>query len=187
MEVTAVTGGGKTVVENARFGERFEFGPATDGDFAFDFFVAPGKGVPMLHAHGRQSEVFRCRAGELTVLLADGERTLRPGEELDLAAGTFHAFVNRGAVEAHCEVEYRPAGRSREWLMLMNAVERAVGEPGLLDLAPFINDVDLFIKGPPFWMQRAIFGALRPLAGALGRKERALRLAAEAYGAAFRW
>jgi len=178
----------KLVVENARFGERFVFGPATKGAFVFDFFVAPKSGMPMMHTHAKQTEVFRCRRGEVTVLLADGTKVLRPGDEVELAPGTFHAFENRGDVEVECEVEYRPAGRSREWLLLTNALERATGrEPGLLDLAPFILDVDIFIKGPPIWMQRAIFGALRPIATLLGRRERALRLAAEMYGPAFAW
>ncbi len=184
----ATTDEAKLVVENARFGERFEFGPATTGAFAFDFFVAPKSGMPMLHTHAKQSEVFRCRRGEITVLLADGPRLLRPGDDLTLAPGTFHAFENRSDVEAHCEVEYQPGGRSREWLLLTNAIERATGkEPGLLDIAPFILDVDIFIKGPPIWMQRVIFGALRPIATLLGRRERALRFAAEMYGSAFAW
>lgn len=180
--------GEKHVVENARFGERFVFGPPTEGAFNFDFFVAPKSGMPMLHTHARQSEVFRCRRGELTVLLDGGAKVLRAGEELSLTPGTLHAFENRGDAEVECEVSYEPPGRSREWLMLMNALERATGrEPGLLDMAPFILDVDIFIKGPPVWAQRALFGALRPIAGLLGRRERALRVAAEAYGPDFRW
>lgn len=180
--------GERWVVENGRFGERFVFGPPTKGTFTFDFFVAPKSGMPMLHTHSKQSEVFRCRRGELTVLLADGTRVLRAGDEASLPPGTFHAFENRGDAEVECEVSYEPAGRSREWLMLINALERATGkEPGLLDMAPFILDVDIFIKGPPVWVQRAIFGALRPIARLLGRRERALRLATEAYGPAFRW
>lgn len=176
------------VVTNARFGERFVFTHVDGERCRFEFTVAPKKGMPMLHAHARQSEVFRVVRGELTVLLAEGERQLRAGEELVIEPGTFHAFENRADVEVVCDVEYRPAGRNREWLMVANAIERARGsEPGLLDLAPFIGDVDIFIKGPPVWLQRAMFAGLKPLAVALGRRDRWLAAASEQYGVPVHW
>lgn len=177
------------VVENARFGERFVFTGSTPEVCAFDFYVAPRRGMPMLHKHGRQSEVFRCRRGELTVLLKGETRVVRAGEEFTIPAGTLHAFENRGDVEVYCEVEYRPAGRNMEWLMVLNACERATGrEPGLLDLAPFINDVDIYVDGPPVWVQRALFGwVLRPIALLTGRKRRLLERAREAYGRPIDW
>lgn len=176
------------VVVNERHGERFVFTHVDRERCAFDFTVAPRGGMTMLHAHARQRERFRVVGGELTVLFADGERVVRAGEEVTIEPGTYHAFENRGDVEVTSEVEYLPAGRNREWLMIVNAVERARGaEPGLLDLAPFIGDVDIFIKGPPVWLQRAMFAALKPLAVALGKREAALRAATDAYGRPVTW
>jgi quercetin dioxygenase-like cupin family protein len=174
-------------------GERFVFtrtGAETGGEvLAFDFFVAPRGGVPMKHLHDRQAEVFRCVRGELTVTVAGETRKLRPGEEVVLAPGTVHSLVNEGVDEVKCEVEYRPAGRNEAWFKIMSGFVWKHGrDPSVLDLAPFINDVDIYVAGPPRWLQRALFGwLLKPLAIVLGRRERMLAAASEAYGRPFAW
>lgn len=180
----------ESVVVNARTKERFEFDRARSSDAAlwFSFAVGPGGGIPMRHVHEHQRETFRCLSGELTVHLAGGDRALKPGDELHIAPGEVHAFVNRGAVDAVCEVAYFPAGRNEAWLKVVNAFERVHGrEPGLLDIAPFILDVEIFIVGPPRWAQVALFKLLKPLAVALGRDRAALAAAAAVYGRPFTW
>ena len=180
----------ENVVENARNGERFVFRPATGGTDAlpFDFVVKAGGGMTLKHRHLDQNEWFRCVSGELTVLLEDSERVLRPGEEIVIPPGAVHAFCNRGAVETVCDVEYRPAGRNEDWLKIVNAIETKTGrEPSLLDIAPFILDVGIFIEGPPIALQRMLFAVLRVVATALGRKKAGLAAATELYGRPFVW
>ena len=180
----------ETELTLAPSGERFVFrSPPEETDrLAFDFSVAPGGGVPHRHQHARQSETFWCRSGTLDVEVSGELRRLGPGEELTLPAGTVHSLVNQGDEEVHCEVEYRPAGRNREWFQLIAAnTERLGREPSLLDLAPFIADVDLYLPGP-VWLQRAVFrGVLGPLGILLGRRRRMLACATEAYGRPFTW
>jgi quercetin dioxygenase-like cupin family protein len=174
-------------------GERFVFtrtGAESGGEvLAFDFFVEPRGGVPMKHCHGGQTEIFRCLRGELTVTIGGETRTLRPGEEVVLSPGTVHSLFNAGEEEVQCEVEYRPAGRNEDWFKLMSGFAWKHGrEMGVLDLAPFLGDVDLYVDGPPKWLQRLLFaGLLKPLALALGRRERVLAAASEAYGRPFAW
>lgn len=178
------------VVVNANAKERFVFDRArtTAAVLPFDFIVGPGGGLPMKHVHDRQHETFRCVSGELTVLLDKDERILRPGEVIDLPPGTVHAFANRGAVDAVCAVEYRPAGRNEEWLKVVNAIEARNGKPpGILDIAPFILDVGIFIQGPPRWVQVALFSVLRVVANLLGRKRAGLAAAEAVYGRPFQW
>lgn len=180
----------ENVVVNARTKERFEFDRSRSDEAAlcFGFVVGPGGGLPMRHVHEGQREVFRCVSGELTVHLSSGDRALTPGDELHIAPGELHAFVNRGSVDAVCEVEYLPAGRNEDWLKIVNAIERVHGrEPGLLDLAPFILDVGIFIDGPPRWAQVALFKLLRPIAVAMGRERSALAAAQAVYGRPFTW
>jgi quercetin dioxygenase-like cupin family protein len=180
----------ETELTLAPSGERFVFrSPPEDTErLAFDFFVTPGGGVPDRHQHARQSETFRCRSGALDVEVAGVLRRLGPGEELTLPAGTVHRMMNHGDEDVHCEVEYRPAGRNREWFQLIAAnTERLGREPGLLDLAPFLPDVDLYLAGP-VWLQRALFRrVLAPLAILLGRRRRMLACASETYGRPFTW
>jgi quercetin dioxygenase-like cupin family protein len=154
----------------------------------FDFHVDPGGGVERVHCHRSQTEHFRCVSGTLTVDVDGEEQTLTAGDEFELAPGTFHSLHNSGDEPVHCEVEYRPAGRNREWFQLMAAyIARTGREPGVLDLAPFIPDVDIFLKGP-ILPQRIVIGyVVRPLAILLGRRRRMLAYASEAYGRPFTW
>jgi mannose-6-phosphate isomerase-like protein (cupin superfamily) len=177
------------VCESLATKERFEFHPVNAaGALPFDFFVGPGGGVAMRHHHLHQRELFRVKRGELTVHLQRGNKVLRAGDEITLAPGEVHAFTNAGAVDVECYVEYQPAGRNEEWLKLGNALAMKLGRmPGLLDIAPFIGDVGIYIEGPPPWVQRALFAVLRVVATVLGKKQAGLAAAREAYGPDFRW
>lgn len=178
------------VVEIPLRHERIVFKEAPPGEDVcpFEFTLGKAGSVPLLHCHSRQDEIFRCRHGVLTIDLPGGRRTVGPGEELVVAAGTIHALYNDGDEQAVCDVEYRPAGRSREWLEISSAVMNESGKDlGLLDVAPFILDVGFFIAGPPRWLQTALFWVLRPVAIALGKKRAALRAAEEHYGRPFTW
>jgi hypothetical protein len=73
-------------------------------------------------------------------------------------------------------------------LKLVNAIERKLGrEPNLLEIAPFIGDVGLFIEGPPRVVQVVLFSVLRVVATALGKKRAGLAAASELYGRPFTW
>jgi len=177
-------------VEIPRTKERFVFrdSPATDDVLAFEFIVGPGGAFPLRHYHDQQSETFHCVSGELTVHLDAGDRVLCQGDEIELSPGTMHAFSNRGDVDAVCEVAYRPAGLNAPWLRIYSALEQHLGrEPGLLDIAPFIGRVGIYIEGPPRWGQIALFAVLGPIATLLGRKRRALAAAEAVYGRPFTW
>jgi quercetin dioxygenase-like cupin family protein len=180
----------ETEVEFPLSGERFAF-TSDPGDrecFAFDFRVAPGGGVFFEHRHMGQREVMRGISGALEVV-ADGEPLrLGAGDELVLEPGTLHTLTNTADVEARCEVEYRPAGRNREWFQLIAAHQHRTGrDPGLFDLAPFIDDVDIQARGPVRLQRLAFRYLLGPLATLLGRRRRMLAIASEAYGRPFTW
>jgi mannose-6-phosphate isomerase-like protein (cupin superfamily) len=171
-------------------GERFVMrsDPADTTRMTFDFHVEPGGGVEKVHCHRSQTERFHCVRGTLEVTVDGEPRRLTAGDDLELAPGTFHSLHNDGDEPVHCEVEYRPAGRNREWFQLMAAfIARTGREPGVLDLAPFIPDVDIYLKGPMLPQRLVIGYVLRPLAVLLGRRRRMLAFASEAYGRPFAW
>lgn len=179
-------------VENPKSGERFVFTTTTEDSggelLAFDFFVAPGGGVPETHRHVKQSEVFRCRRGELTVTVEGETRILRPGDEVHLAPGTRHSLVNAGDTECECAVEYRPAGRNEALLKLMHGYTWRTGkDPGPLAMGPFIGDADLYGPGP-VWLQKALFnGVLKPLGILFGRRRKVMAIAEQNYGRPIAW
>jgi quercetin dioxygenase-like cupin family protein len=171
-------------------GEHFEFvsPPEDRSRFTFDFRVDPGGGVTQEHRHAGQVEVMRCVSGSLDLTVDGGPLRLGPGDEVSLPPGSLHTLANNGAEQAHFEVEYQPAGRNREWFQLIAAFQHMTGrEPNLLDLAPFIPDVDIEIPGPARLQRVGMRYILRPLAIALGRRRRMLALASTAYGRPFTW
>lgn len=172
-------------------GERFVYrSPQSQTDrFVFDFFLAPGGGVEREHLHLLQTETFRCRAGRLSVTLDGEPSTIGPGETLTIEPGTAHTLRNTDHPEVHCEVEYSPAGRNREWFQLIGAYTKKFDkEPSLLDLGPFIGDVGIYIPGPPVLVQRVLFRyVMRPLGILLGRRRKMLAAAREEYGPSFAW
>jgi mannose-6-phosphate isomerase-like protein (cupin superfamily) len=171
-------------------GERFVLrsDPSDTDRLAFDFYLEPGGGVNDNHRHTKQSEHVRCISGTLDVTVDGEPRRLGPGDEVDLAPGTLHTLHNRGDIDVHCEVEYRPAGRNREWFQMIAAyIDRTGKEPGLLDLAPFLVDVDLYLGLPVRFQRLVLKGVLGPLSIVLGRRRRMLAYASDAYGRPFTW
>jgi hypothetical protein len=54
-------------------------------------------------------------------------------------------------------------------------------------MAPFLPDVDIYMKGPLLPQRLLVAWVLRPLGIVLGRRRRMLRYASEAYGRPFGW
>jgi quercetin dioxygenase-like cupin family protein len=181
----------ETEVSFPSSGERFVFVSSDDQHdrFRFDWFAAPGGGVFQRHCHALQEEWIRCVEGSLGMTVNGQPATLCSGEETTLSPGTFHTLANHGDTEVRSEVQYRPAGRNREWFRLIAAFEHRMGRaPGLFDLAPFLHEVDMYIPGPPRGVQRVLFGGiLRPLSVAMGRRRRMLEFFEAAYGRPLRW
>jgi quercetin dioxygenase-like cupin family protein len=154
----------------------------------FEFRVDPGGGVPQNHRHCGQRELMHCISGELDVTVDGTPTTLRPGDTIELEAGTLHKLVNRGADEAYCRVEYQPAGRNREWFQLIAAAQFRTGrDPGLLDIAPFITDVDILLGGPAAPQRFVLRRLIGPIATLLGRRRKMLAIATDVYGREFTW
>jgi quercetin dioxygenase-like cupin family protein len=162
--------------------------PSDHSRLAFEFRVDPGGGVPQNHRHCGQREVMHCRSGELDITVDGTSLTLREGDTVELEAGVLHTLVNRSHDQVCCDVEYQPAGRNREWFQLIAAAQYRTGrEPGLLDLAPFVGDVDILLAGPATPQRFVLRWVLRPISNLLGRRRKMLAIATEVYGREFAW
>jgi len=182
----------ENLVINRHTGERIEFlTRARDSggtEMSMRFVAAPGGGVPFFHLHRFQEEWFRCLEGELVVQHPAGETVLKAGDEMSLPPATMHALINRSDRDAVLEAGYRPAGKSEMWLRMVHAWHDRTGrEPGLLDIAPFIGEVGIDIKGPPVWAQRLLFAFLKPISILLGRRRRMLANVSAVYGREYSW
>ncbi|GAB3823759.1 cupin domain-containing protein [Hymenobacter jeollabukensis] len=132
---------------------------------------------PAPHYHPAQEELFEVLQGQLTVRL-DGElRHLRAGEQLRIRPGQVHSMWNEVDERATARWTTRPALRTEDLLetvfsLAQAGLVKADGAPGLLQAAVLLPayDQEFRLARPPRWVQRVVFGLLRPLARLIGLK-----------------
>ena len=123
------------------------------------------------HLHPALVERFTVLEGELTMKLDGQTSVLREGESAVIEAGTWHDWWNAGGRDARARVEITPGERFAQMIETLFGLGRlghtnAKGMPNPLQLAltgQEFSDVIVF-RSPPSTVQRAIFGALAPIA-----------------------
>lgn len=173
---------GSREIVNPRTGQRMRFlrtGAETCGELLELETVNPPGGAPEpRHVHPRQTSSCRVVAGSLRFEVDGAERTLGPGEEIEIPAGAKHRFWNDGDVDAVAIQSVRPALTTaaffEEWFALARAGELDErGMPSMLrlaTLAPRYGDV-IRVASPPWPLQRLAFALLRPIARLRGVRD----------------
>jgi quercetin dioxygenase-like cupin family protein len=123
------------------------------------------------HRHPAIVERFTALEGELTVERDGQTSILREGETAVVEPGVWHDWWNASDRDARVRVEVTPGERFAHMVETLFGLARlghanAKGMPHPLQLALFareFSDVIVF-RSPPLAVQRAIFGALAPLA-----------------------
>ena len=123
------------------------------------------------HRHPALVERFTVLEGELTLKLDGETRILSEGETAVVEAGVWHDWWNAGDRDARARVEITPGERFAHMIETLFGLARlghtnAKGMPSPLQLAltgQEFSDVIVF-RSPPPAAQRAIFGALSPIA-----------------------
>ncbi len=123
------------------------------------------------HRHPAIVERFTVLEGELT-LKRDGQTSIvREGETAVVEAGVWHDWWNASDRNARVRVEITPGERFAHMIETLFGLARlgytnAKGMPHPLQLALFAREFSdvLVFRSPPPAVQRAIFGALAPLA-----------------------
>lgn len=131
----------------------------------------PGARVAAEHLHPGLTERFSVEAGELTLKRDGVTSVLRAGDGAEIAPGVWHDWWNEGDVEAIVRVEITPGERFFHMIETLFGLGReghlnGRGLPHPLQLALFateFSDVIVF-RRPPAAVQRALFGALTPIA-----------------------
>jgi quercetin dioxygenase-like cupin family protein len=142
-----------------------------EGRAVADLTAAPGARVAGEHVHPALFESFTVQEGALTVLRDGRKSVLRAGERAEIEPGVWHDWWNEGDVDAIVRVEITPAERFVHMIETLFGLAREGhvnrrGMPHPLQLALFateFSDVIVFRK-PPAAVQRALFGALAPIA-----------------------
>jgi quercetin dioxygenase-like cupin family protein len=131
----------------------------------------PGARVAAEHMHPALVERFSVEAGELTVKRDGQTSILRAGETAEIAPGVWHDWWNEGTEEALVHVEITPGERFMHMIETLFGLAREGhlnkrGLPHPLQLALFATEFEdvIVFRRPPAPVQRAIFGALTPVA-----------------------
>ena len=123
------------------------------------------------HRHPALVEQFTVLEGELTVKRNEQTSILRPGETAVIEPGVWHDWWNASERDARVRVEVTPGERFLHMIETFFGLARLghtdrKGMPSPLQLALSaleFSDIMVF-RSPPQVVQRAIFGALAPIA-----------------------
>jgi quercetin dioxygenase-like cupin family protein len=146
-----------------------------DGRASAELNALAGAHVVGEHRHPGIVERFTVLDGELTVKRDGHTSTLRQGQTATIEPDVWHDWWNAGQHDARVRVEVTPGERFGHMIETIFGLARlghtnSKGMPHPLQLALFASeftDVIVFRKPPPA-LQRAIFGALAPIARARG-------------------
>lgn len=148
-----------------------------DGTVAeFDVHLGPGGsggGNAMQHIHPHADERFTVHRGAIAVTVNGVSHHVAAGESLTVPMGASHCFRNAVNGTTELTVRFSPGGQQlrffanfativsqrREWF-------KPDGTPHflLMALVLWVYRDCYCVAGPPFWLQRIVFGALAPLA-----------------------
>jgi quercetin dioxygenase-like cupin family protein len=134
----------------------------------------PAGKPPPAHLHPEQDEHFQVLDGALTARVAGEERTLGPGETIDIPRGTPHQMWNASSAETRVRWETRPAGRTEQWFRAIDGAIREAGGkmPGPLHFAPLLEEYrDTFrLAVGPEWVTGPAVKALGAVARLRGKR-----------------
>ncbi len=142
-----------------------------------DWIGGPGWKAGPAHVHSFQEERFEVLSGTLGSHVAGVERTLKPGDEVVVPAGTTHTAWNAGEEEVHTLVELRPASVRTETMLetvFGLAQDGKLSKAGIpsnpFRLALIVHDYEdqIYLAQPPLAVQRVLFGALAKVGRLLG-------------------
>lgn len=168
-------------IVNPVTGERIVFRMGAGNEKApilgFDFFLRPGGGVFVPHFHKYQSESLVVLHGRLLCGLGKAVREVGIGETITFKPGEGHTLAVAGKEEVHAYVEFKPALRAESFLrnyfgLCRDGESDKKGEISLLQISLLMPYHEVWRADIPLVAQKILFFILRPLARALGYKEK---------------
>jgi quercetin dioxygenase-like cupin family protein len=143
----------------------------SDGRVTAELTAFVGARVVGEHRHPHLVERFTVLEGELTVKRDGQSSVLRQGQSAGIHAGVWHDWWNAGARDARVRVEITPGHRFVHMAETFFGLARLgytdrKGMPHLLQLALTAREFSDIVefRSPPPTVQRALFGALAPIA-----------------------
>ncbi len=142
----------------------------------FDVHLDPGGsggGNAMEHIHPHADERFTVHRGAIAVTVNGISHHVAAGESFTVPMGASHCFRNAVDDKTELTIRFSPSGQQLRFFANFATIVsqktnwfKSDGAPHFLLMALILSVYRdcYFVAGPPFWLQRAIFGALAPLA-----------------------
>ncbi|AEV98806.1 hypothetical protein A4D02_09670 [Niastella koreensis] len=150
----------------------------TNGAFLqFKMTLAPGGYLPVKHLHPNQQEQFTVKKGLFKVESGKQERFLKPGDSITIEKGKPHRFWNAlPNEETELEVKFTPALNTEVFLEQFFGLSnddktKADGTPAFLQLMSMANTYEIYVAGPPLWLQKVMGVVLGGIGRLLGYKK----------------
>lgn len=143
----------------------------------FDFAVAPGGKLPVMHLHPEQEETFEILKGEFAVLVGGKTHMLKPGEVFGIPKGAPHRWWNPSDSEtAEMKVRFEPALNTETFLEQFfglgnDGKTKADGTPSFLQIMAMVNKYQLYVAGPPVFVQKIMGFTVGGIARLLGYRD----------------
>jgi mannose-6-phosphate isomerase-like protein (cupin superfamily) len=163
------------LIENPVTGERAITLEGTDENdserLISEVHIPPGGRLVFEHMHPTTRERFEVMEGSLSVSLDGRERTIGPGEPVDVPPRVWHDFWNAGEAKVVVKVEVTPGERFTEMIRTLFGLAHdgranSKGRPSPLQLVAIVREFDdvIVLRRPPRLVQRVVFGVLGPIA-----------------------
>ena len=143
----------------------------------FHFEVAPRGRLPVMHFHPHQTETLELSKGFLTVNHGDKSTILTAGERIVIGKGVPHQWCNASFdTAAEMTVTFEPALNTETFLEqfygLSNDDKTAEdGTPAFLQLMAMVNEYQVYVQGPPLFLQKIMGWVLGGVGRLIGYKK----------------
>lgn len=170
-------------VTNEHTGQHVRFcatAAETDGkSLRIETFDPPHGPREAEHLHPRQESWARVLDGSMGFRVAGRERSLGPGEEITIPAGSVHQSWNDGDAVAHMCYEFRPALHTDALIETLAALAQRGelddrGMPSFLQTMAMVSEFgdELHLARPPWLILQALAAVLAPIARRKGLRGR---------------
>ncbi|MDX1941705.1 MAG: cupin domain-containing protein [Saprospiraceae bacterium] len=143
----------------------------------FHFEVAPKGYLPVRHLHPNQVETFEITKGAFKVELNGELKTFCAGERLVIPKGAPHQWWNVSDSESvEMTVTFEPALNTETFLeqffgICNDGKTKADGTPPFLQMMAMVNTYQLYIAGPPIFIQKVMGFVLGGIGQMMGFKK----------------
>ena len=135
-------------------------------------WLAPGAYMPVRHLHPRQTENFEIVNGELKVECNGEIKILQAGENLSVPQNKPHQWWNTSStVELQMIITMTPALNWETQMEQIFGIMNDKGKLSFLQIMAMVREYEMYIAGPPIFLQKIMSTVLYPVARMRGIKK----------------